>query len=150
MRFFPAASLLSTLAIAVAVASVTPAAQPVEGPAAHPAAAPAAPFASLPASARGRGHEGQRIFRYDTFGDEQLWTDVLRLHAVIPGVAPVTALAVGLKVDVEALPPAIVGALWRGEVDLTDPAITVALLGLDAVVGVRGTVDETGTLTSLG
>ena len=118
------------LAVAVAAASVTPAAQP--------------------AAANDPGHEGQRIFRYDTFGDEQLWTDVLRLHEVIPGVDPVTALAVGLKVDVDALPPALVGALSRGEVDLTDPAITVALLGLDAVVGVKGTVDETGTLTRVG
>ena len=50
--------------------------------------------------------EGQRIFRFDTFGDEQLWTDVLRMHEVLPGVDPATALAVGLKVDVEALPPA--------------------------------------------
>src|SRR5687768_8785463 len=41
--------------------------------------------------------EGQEIFRYDTFGDEQLWTDVLRMHEVIPSVDPATALAVGLK-----------------------------------------------------
>ena len=47
---------------------------------------------------------GQAIFRYDTFGDEQLWTDVLRMHDVIATVPPTTALAVGLKVDVEALP----------------------------------------------
>ena len=51
--------------------------------------------------------DGQRIFRFDTFGDEQLWTDVLRMHEVVPTIAPATALAVGLKVDVDALPPPI-------------------------------------------
>ena len=58
--------------------------------------------------------KGQAIFRYDTFGDEQLWTDVLRMHEVIATVPPATALAVGLKVDVEALPRAIIAALRAG------------------------------------
>jgi mono/diheme cytochrome c family protein len=93
---------------------------------------------------------GQLIFRHDTFGDEQLWTDVLRMHEVIATVPPATALAVGLKVDVEALPPAIVNALRAGLVDLTDPAVTVELLRLDAVVGVRGKVSDRGELTSVG
>ena len=82
--------------------------------------------------------EGQAIFRYDTFGDEQLWTDVLRMHEVIATVPPATALAVGLKVDVDALPPALIRALKRGQVDLTNPSVTVELLRLNAVVGVRG------------
>src|SRR5687768_16222589 len=69
--------------------------------------------------------EGQAIFRYDTFGDEQLWTDVLRMHEVIATVPPTTALAVGLKVDVGALPGAVKAALRAGEVDLTNPAVTV-------------------------
>ena len=55
--------------------------------------------------------EGRQIFRYDTFGDEQLWTDVLRMHEAIATVSPATALAVGLKVDVDALPTGIVDAL---------------------------------------
>ena len=93
---------------------------------------------------------GRTIFRFDTFGDEQLWTDVLRMHEVVAGVDPATALAVGLKVDAEALPPAIVAALQRGEVDLTDPAVTIELLRLNAVVGLRGRVDDTGQLISLG
>ena len=93
---------------------------------------------------------GQAIFRYDTFGDEQLWTDVLRMHEVIAAVNPATALAVGLKVDVEALPRKIIAALRAGQVDLTDPAVTIELLRLNAVVGVRGKVDETGHLTSVG
>ena len=97
--------------------------------------------------------DGQRIFRFDTFGDEQLWTDALRMHEVIAAaVDPITALGVGLKVDVEALPEEIVNALRVGDpkVDLTDPATTVALLSLNAVVGVKGTVNEAGQLTSVG
>ena len=94
--------------------------------------------------------EGQEIFRYDTFGDEQLWTDVLKMHDVIPSVDPATALAVGLKVDVEALPRAIIDALRAGQVDLKNPAVTVELIRLNAVVGVKGTVDEAGRLTSVG
>ena len=93
---------------------------------------------------------GQAIFRYDTFGDEQLWTDVLRMHEVIATVSPATALAVGLKVDVEALPPAVTAALRAGEVDLANPAVTVELLRLNAVVGVQGAVSDTGQLTSVG
>ena len=58
-------------------------------------------------------NDGRQIFRFDTFGDEAFWGDTLRLHQAIegaalggigPGVSPATALAVGLKVDVEALP----------------------------------------------
>jgi len=94
--------------------------------------------------------EGQAIFRFDTFGDEQLWTDTLRMHEVIPKVDPATALAVGLKVDVEALPQAVITALANGQVDLKDPAVTVELLRLNAVVGVKGTVSDTGQLTSVG
>jgi len=94
--------------------------------------------------------DGQAIFRFDTFGDEQLWTRVLRMHEAIATVDPATALAVGLKVDVDALPPAIIAALRAGQVDLTSPAITTELLRLNAVVGVKGTVNEMGQLTSLG
>jgi hypothetical protein len=93
---------------------------------------------------------GRAIFRYETFGDEQLWTGVLRMHEVLAEVAPATALAVGLKVDVEALPREIVAALKAGEVDLMDPAVTVELLRLNAVIGVRGKVDRAGRLASVG
>src|SRR5687767_5946195 len=93
--------------------------------------------------------DGRRIFRFDTFGDEQLWTTVLRMHEVIPTVDPKTALAVGLKVDVNALPSALIEKLRRNEVDLTDPAITVELIRLNAVVGLKGTVAQ-GTLTKVG
>lgn len=93
---------------------------------------------------------GQNIFRFDTFNDEQLWTNELRMHEAIPSVNPVTALAVGLKVDVDALPPALIAALQAGEVDLTDPAVTIELLRLNAVVGIVGKVDDLGQLTSIG
>jgi hypothetical protein len=94
--------------------------------------------------------DGQAIFRYDTFGDEQLWTDVLRMDEVIPTVSPATALAVGLKVDSEALPAEVVAAIQAGQVDLNNPAVTVELLRLNAVVGVKGNVSEAGRLTSVG
>jgi hypothetical protein len=94
--------------------------------------------------------DGKNIFRYDTFGDEQLWTDVLRMHDVIPAIDPMTALGAGLKVDVEALPQSLIDALSRGQVDLTNPAVTVELLRLNAVVGVKGTVNAAGHLMTVG
>lgn len=94
--------------------------------------------------------DGRQIFRYDTFGDEQLWTNVLRMHEAIAKVPPTTALAVGLKVDVDALPAPVIEALKAGKVDLTNPAVTIELLRLNAVVGVRGTVSDSGELTSIG
>jgi hypothetical protein len=94
--------------------------------------------------------DGQEIFRYDTFGDEQLWTDVLRMHEVVATVDPATALQVGLKVDVEALPRQLIAALRAGNVDLTDPAVTAQLLRLDAVVGLSARVDGRGRIRSLG
>ena len=86
--------------------------------------------------------QGKAIFRFDTFGDETFWTDTLRMHEVIQAaVDPTTALRVGLKLDAEALPPAVVQGIQSGAVSLTDPATTVALLKLNAVVGLKGTVE---------
>ena len=86
--------------------------------------------------------QGQQIFRFDTFGDETQWTDTLRMHEVIrTAVSPTTALSVGLKVDSQALPAALVAGIQNGSVDLKSPATTVALLKLDAVVGLKGTVE---------
>ena len=97
---------------------------------------------------------GQDIFRFDTFGDETKWTDALRMHEVVrSAVDPATALSVGLKVDSEALPAAVVQGIQNGSIDLKSPATTVALLKLNAVVGLKGTVEsENGvdTLTKLG
>jgi hypothetical protein len=86
--------------------------------------------------------QGRHIFRYDTFGDEQLWTDVLKMHDVVKTVSPATALAVGLKVDVDALPAGVIDALKAGTVNLNDPAVTTELLRLNSVVGVVGKVNE--------
>src|SRR6185436_13822860 len=92
------------------------------------------------------GSEGQRVFRFDTFGDEVVWTDKLRLHEVIEkSVDPTTALKVGLKVDSEVLPPGLLK-----KVDLNSPATTVALLKMNAVVGLQGTVDANNHLTRVG
>jgi hypothetical protein len=88
--------------------------------------------------------DGQCIFRHDTFGDEQLWTDTLRLHELVQTLPPTTALAVGLKVDADMVPADVLASA-----DLTNPATTVALIGLNAVVGVRGVV-ENGRITKIG
>ncbi|HXD41914.1 MAG TPA: c-type cytochrome [Ramlibacter sp.] len=98
--------------------------------------------------------DGKQIFRFDTFGDEAQWTGKLRMHEVIStSISPKTALSVGLKVDSEALPAAVVAGIKDGSVDLTLPATTVALLKLNAVVGLQGTVQTVGgkdTLISVG
>ena len=103
--------------------------------------------------------DGQNIFRFDTFGDEEFWGDALKLHRAIqgesfggvgPGVSPSAALGVGLKVDAEALPRKLRGQLRNGQVDLDDPATTLALLELNAVVGVTGFFDDAGSLRSVG
>jgi hypothetical protein len=91
--------------------------------------------------------QGRSIFRFDTFGDQAFWGDTLKLHRAIagaanggvgPGVSPRTALAVGLKVDVDALPEDLRERIREGRVNLDDPATTLALLKLNAVVGVTG------------
>src|SRR5215471_8872901 len=98
-----------------------------------------------------RGPDGQAIFRFDTFGDEQLWTDVLQMQKVISTVSPATALAVGLKVDSDALPKAVIDAIKAGQVNLDDPAVTIELLKLNAVIGVIGkVVGPNNTLASIG
>ena len=98
--------------------------------------------------------QGRQIFRFDTFGDETQWTDTLRMHEVIAtAVDPVTALSVGLKVDAEALPDAVRQGILDGSADLKSTATTIALLKLDAVVGVKGTVETVNghdTLTRVG
>ena len=138
MRLIGAASLVFVVAMAFALTGFVPATR------AQQESGSSGPHGEQ------RHRDGQAIFRFDTFGDEQLWTDVLRMHEVIATVPPTTALAVGLKIDVEALPAAVKAALSAGEVDLTDPAVTVELLRLNAVVGVKGTVNDLGQLTSVG
>jgi mono/diheme cytochrome c family protein len=134
MRLIGAASVVFILAMTFAISGTSS----------------SAPGELNAAPQRERQQDGQAIFRFDTFGDEQLWTDVLRMHEVIPTVDPVTALAVGLKVDVDALPAEVISALRAGTVDLTNPAVTVELLRLNAVVGIKGSVNEAGQLTQVG
>lgn len=98
--------------------------------------------------------QGKQIFRFDTFGDETFWTDTLHMHEVIrTAVDPTTALSVGLKVDAEALPAAVVQGIQNGSISLKSPDTTVALLKLNAVVGVQGKVEVVNgkdTLTRVG
>jgi cytochrome c5 len=97
--------------------------------------------------------QGQQVFRFDTFGDETQWTDSLRMHEVIrTAVDPTTALSVGLKVDAEALPAAVVAGIQNGSIDLKSADTTVALLKLDAVLGLGHvqTVNGKDTLTRVG
>lgn len=103
--------------------------------------------------------QGRQIFRFDTFGDEAFWGGTLGLHKAIegsalggigPGVSPISALSAGLKVDVDALPGSLVQQVLHGQVNLNDPAVTIALLKLKAVVGVTGVFDSSGNLQSLG
>jgi len=103
--------------------------------------------------------EGRQIFRFDTFGSEAFFGDALQLHRAIAGeknggvgggVSPKTALAVGLKVDSDALPNKLKRDILAGRVDLDDPATTLALLKLNAVVGVNGLFDNAGKIRSMG
>ena len=115
--------------------------------------------AEIDKHARDTVERGREIFRFDTFGDEDFWGGTLQLHKAIagqklggvgPGVDTRTALAVGLKVDSDALPSALIASLKHGRVDLDDPATTVALLRLNVVLGVTGFFDGAGRLQSLG
>ncbi len=121
---------------------------------------PEGPFdREIRGNARQMVEEGRHIFRFDTFGDEAFWGDALQLHQAIqgerfggvgPGVSPRTALAVGLTVDVDALPKDLVENLKKGKVDLDNPATTLALLKLNSVVGVTGFFRDDGRLRSIG
>jgi hypothetical protein len=95
--------------------------------------------------------EGRQTFRFDTFGDEAFWGGTLKLHqAIQSSVSPAVALSVGLKVDADALPSSLVAAVSSGSVDLKSPATTLALLKLNAVVGVSGFFNSDGSLKSIG
>ncbi len=103
--------------------------------------------------------EGRHTFRFDTFGSEEFWGGKVRLHEAIAGeklggvgkgVSPKAALALGLKVDAEALPADLVARIKANQVDMDDPATTAALLKLNAVVGVTGFFNPDGKLRSMG
>src|SRR4051794_1895264 len=114
---------------------------------------PAKHRAKTPTARERLFRQGRQIFRFDTFGDEQFWGGALQLHKAIegkknggvgPGLSPKAALGAGLKVDVAALPKSVLTALKKGKVDLNDPATTLALLKLNAVVGLKGHFNSSG------
>ena len=103
--------------------------------------------------------EGKQTFRFETFGDEAYWTDALQLNKAIAGeknggvgagLSPKAALAAGLKVDMDVIPADVAAAIKAGKVNLDDPAVTLTLLQLNAVVGVKGTFDAKKNLVSIG
>jgi hypothetical protein len=103
--------------------------------------------------------QGKEIFRFDDFGDEDFWSGLLHIDKAIlgsthggfgPGVSPADALAIGLKVDAEALPTEVIEGIKSGAIKLNDPLTTVALLKLNAVVGVTSNFNQDGTLQSIG
>lgn len=93
--------------------------------------------------------EGRHIFRFDTFGDEAFWTDALQMQKPVSMLPPSTALALGLKVDAEALPPSLIEAIKHGQINLNNPAVTLALLKQNAILGVASTFHG-NTLTRVG
>lgn len=111
------------------------------------------------ANATAKIQQGRQVFRFDTLGDQAFWGDTLKLHQAIegaahggvgPGLSPAAALSLGLKVDIDALPPDLVQRIQMGKVNLNDPAVTLALLKLNAVVGVTGFFNSSGSLQSVG
>jgi len=124
-------------------------------------ARPGGAFSQGPGNSAGAAlvSQGKQTFRFDTFGDESFWGGTLQLNKTIegaahggigPGLSPNEALALGLKVDVSALPGSVQQGILNGTINLNDPAVTLALLKLNAVVGVKGFFDSNGSLSSVG
>jgi hypothetical protein len=146
---------------ALAAATLTSAASPPRAHTQHGTAAHAASSNTDHSGSSGDGliKEGKQTFRFDTFGDQAFWGDTLHLNQAIagaanggvgPGVSPKTALSVGLKVDSDALPFSVRQGILDGSINLDDPAVTLTLLKLNAVVGVKGVFDRNGNLNSVG
>jgi hypothetical protein len=155
-----AAALVLTATLTVTYRADPTSAQPGPVPVVRPVAAvePIAPGGPEQNALR-LIREGRQTFRHDTFGDEAFWGDALHLHRAVvgeklggvgPGLSPKAALEVGLKVDMDALPPDLVQAIKANQVNLDDPATTVALLKLNAVVGVKGFLNPDGTAKAVG
>jgi hypothetical protein len=120
---------------------------------------PGSPDAATWQNAIEQVSHGRNTFRFETFGDQDFWGGALRLHEAIagaanggvgPGLSPKAALGLGLKVDSKALPGSLIAALKARRVNLDDPAVTLTLLKLNAVVGVRGFTNRAGQLESVG
>jgi hypothetical protein len=86
--------------------------------------------------------QGRQIFRFDAYGDEAFWTGQLQMQQSLSGLTPRIALALGLKVDAEALSPSVVEAIKHGRVNLDDPAVTLRLIKQNAVLGVVGSFND--------
>ncbi len=111
------------------------------------------------ANAQQKATQGRHTFRFDTFGDEAFWGDTLKLHQAIegskfggvgPDISPSVALMLGLKVDADALPHDVQEKIKHGTISLNDPATTLALLRLNAVIGITGVFNSNNTLSSVG
>lgn len=151
--------VLGLAVIAILVFTVCATQSQPRAQATTPPVAPQSYDALIHANANRMVEEGKQIFRFDTFGSEDFWGGKLRLHESIAGqklggvgggVSPKAALALGLKVDAEALPAALFAQIKAGRVDLDDPATTLALLKLNAVLGVTGFFADDGKLRSVG
>ena len=139
--------------LAAALAACTASKNDNVGPAPTPTPTPAPTPAPDPnkTAADKTFDQGQQTFRFDTFGDEAFWTGKLRMNEAVTAVDPATALSVGLKVDADALPAAVVAGIQNKTISLTDPKTTIALLGLNAVIGVKAVPNAAQTgLTSFG
>jgi len=154
-----AALALALLAIPLIGCESSESPQLMTGPGPAPQETQAGYDPAIQENARRMLEEGRATFRFDTFGSEAFWGDALRLHRTLQGssrgglgegLSPKAALAVGLKVDAEALPASLAASISKGEVNLDDPASTLDLLRLDAVVGVKGFFNPKGTLWSVG
>jgi mono/diheme cytochrome c family protein len=90
--------------------------------------------------------QGRQIFRDDTFGDEQFWTDSARLHDVVnEEIQPIEALRLGLKVDVDRLN--LLQFVLHNPLGTSG---TKELLRQNAVVGLRATIGPDGNITRVG
>jgi len=140
-KFLKQIAMLSTLLLVVAAVCQRPGWRAI---------AQSAPVDQAVEDARQMVIDGRRVFRFDTFGDEVFWGDTLKLHQAIQGsrlggvgdgLSPQAALNLGLKVDAEVVPTAVADQIKSGQLSLKDPANTLALLKLNAVVGVTGFFD---------
>src|SRR5207248_7705382 len=107
-------------------------------------------FGSAESNSQQMVQQGRDIFRFDTFGDQAFWGDQLRLHQAINMLTPRNALALGLKVDAEALPSSVIEMIKQSKINLDDPAVTQLLTKDKALLGVVGFFNNKGTLNSVG
>src|SRR5215510_9697244 len=133
-RRFAAAGLLATAVLVLAAVVVSGAKQGQQKPSQF--------LGSAEANSKQMIDQGRQVFRFDTFGDEAFWTGQLQIQQAVSTLSPRNALGLGLKVDSDALSPALVNAIKGGKVNLDDPAVTLQLIKAKAVLGVVGSFDN--------